>query len=209
MTRLIDADKLLEWANNVASKEYPYDVHADRTIEFDQLEMHIECELGKSTEPKDWQVGDRVFSIRYWDDHICTNQVCKVQNIQDDFFSAEGSMLNLCKEDFHNIDAERRALEAEIAALKNPWCYDLDKAPYNKRIWVLLKNDVQEKRITKVLKKVRRNSEDTEECKIDWYFRDTNKDMDKFIFGYNEWGWIPIAWCDFVEPNIPEPKGGA
>lgn len=86
------------------------------------------------------------------------------------------------------------------------WNYNLEEAPYNKRIWVLLEIDICEKVTHNIeaLKKQLRNIH-LEEANIDWYLESSGK-VEKQEKHKNRWGQRPIAWCDFIEPKMPKFK---
>ena len=86
------------------------------------------------------------------------------------------------------------------------WNYNLEEAPYNKRIWVLLEIDIC-KEVThniEVFKKQFRNFY-LEEKGIDWHLESSGK-VEKQKKYNNRWGQTPLAWCDFIEPKMPKFK---
>lgn len=118
MTKYVDADKLLEWLPRTFGKEdIDYDNYSILIDKINELATEEKTTTVQS-KPEDWQVGDRLLM---WcvDEGTCDNvdYISSINN-ENNTLSTVYGFNNSEKKMWYNIDAERRALGAEIAELK-------------------------------------------------------------------------------------------
>ena len=158
---MIDGEKILEWLDyfngcTLGSKYDGYTFHQGTGLLTKQIIKKIQYLMSETNddkvstvEPSAWQVGDKII---LQDEK--QSYVSYVTRIHDNVYYAatdlgyEFRINRLTKntdfdyrlEVYKNIDAERRALQADTGRLKgrqkveqsvdvDPWCYDLEKAP--------------------------------------------------------------------------------
>ncbi len=173
--------ELLEWITSDNADENDF-------LLVGVMKEKIQSLMSEATvDPSEWQVGDRVYNEKY-SDRDC---IFRVENHECDSFTIPEYDKMINKEYWVNIDAERRALQAEIDRLqkecikaqKDPWCYDLEKAPKDGEYFIIeLDQGVYGKKY----------------YIVHWSDRVKNwMDYEGYVFSFEKW--MPIA----------ESKGGA
>lgn len=124
---MIDGEKLLEWADTQVYDHQNVWFEWSRVVKMDKLKKKIQSLMSEATteeistvEPSAWQVGDRVLTdcetmtiVNHVYDDKCIVQDCYLDSTEEtDIFIYEMKM-------YRNIDAERRALQAEIDRLNS------------------------------------------------------------------------------------------
>lgn len=121
--KMIDGEKLLEWIPQNCSKECITDDFYHKLKEkIQSLMSEPATDTNVATKPSEWQVGDSVLN-KYCQNGVVNIDHYGVVTIKNEYEQKCFSIKNFEPDDYkkagwRNIDAERRALQAEIAELK-------------------------------------------------------------------------------------------